>query len=242
MTRSFANIEVKRSVEGSLAEERPISIPHGDDYLTGSVARVPRPDGVVLVANDGGCGRHSPAARRLSAELRRQGFATLLLDLLLPAEAGDPERAAWMKLEVEELARRIASARAWIKGRADLVGLPIALFGQDAGAAPVLLSAGARPTHVAAVVAGGARPDRIGIALESVRAPALLLVDYASGHLEEILRTHARLACRKEIAMMSERATPEARARAAADWIHAQFRRAKGRMERVTEAGVVPAL
>ncbi|HWE25143.1 MAG TPA: hypothetical protein VG496_14485 [Myxococcales bacterium] len=151
MTGVFARNPPEPHVEGTLAEERPIAIPHGDTNLTGSVATVPGSVAVVLIAHDGGCGRHSPEMRRHAAELRRQRFATVMVDLLLPVEVGDPERAAWMKLQVQELARRIGSARTWIAGRRDLAGLPFVLFGEGAAIAPVLLSAHARPSGVAAV-------------------------------------------------------------------------------------------
>ncbi len=112
-----ANIESNHAVEDTLAEERPIAIPHCDGHLTGSLALVPHPDALVLVANDRGCNRRSPAVRALTAALRRDGLATALVDLLLPEEAGSPETAAWMRLQVQELARRISSARAWVARR-----------------------------------------------------------------------------------------------------------------------------
>lgn len=153
MTPSFVAIELPRVPEGTLAEERPIALPHGAENLTGSMATVPRADGVVLIANDSGCGRQSAALRRLAAAVRRQGFTTVLVDLLLPAEVGIPEHAAGVKLQVEELARRIGSARQWIAARPELAGLPVMLLGHGAGASAVALSARARPLDLAAVLA-----------------------------------------------------------------------------------------
>jgi len=154
-------IHPHRAVEGTLAEERPIAIPYGDEYLTGSLARVPEPHGLVLVANDRGCGRHSSAERALTAALRRGGFATAIVDLLLPEEAGSPERAASRRSQAPELARRIAAGRAWVARQPDLARLPIVLLGHGAGAEAALLSAEARPAGLAAVVVWPGAPDQM---------------------------------------------------------------------------------
>jgi putative phosphoribosyl transferase len=175
-------------------DERAICIPNGEDDLTGSLSLVERPAAVILVANDRGCSRHDPAQHALLAGLRRSGFATVLVDLLLPAEAASPELAAWARLQTVELARRIASARAFIEQRRELSRLPLVLFGQGAGAGAALLSAGARPRGVAAVIAQGLL-ERSKMALEAVRAPVFL----------------------------SSEASPEACARAASSWIRSRI-------------------
>jgi alpha-beta hydrolase superfamily lysophospholipase len=176
-------------------EERPIAIPHFGNTLTGSVGLVGSPAGVVLVANDRGCSRHDPAERALLAGLRRRGFATVLVDLLLPAEAGSPERAAWTNLQTMELARRIASARAFVAHRPELSKLPLVLLGQGAGAAAVVLSAGARPAGIAAVIARGPLPTGPKHAFDSLRAPRFL----------------------------SSESDPGAGARAASAWLHSRI-------------------
>jgi alpha-beta hydrolase superfamily lysophospholipase len=159
-----------------MTPERPISIPYLDGNLTGSVALVPRPDALVLIANDHGSSRHDPAQRVLLDGLRRGGFATLLVDLILPAEAGAPEQAAFVRTETAELARRIRAARAFVEATLQLSMLPLVLFGEGAGADAVLLSASARPAGVAAVVARGSRNgSKPGVA--SLRVPLLVCAE-----------------------------------------------------------------
>jgi putative phosphoribosyl transferase len=225
MTRlpSSTRIEPRGGVKGTLAEENPIAIRHGSEHLTGSVSTVPHPDAVVLIANDRGCSRHSPAARELSATLRREGFATVLVDLLLPPEAGARECAAWTELAIDELARRVFSARSWIASQPELQGLPIVLFGQGAGAAAALVSAGAQPCGVSAVIARDGSPDTVGLALESIRAPALLMVETASGRVAQCLRAHARLTCEKAITLLPARVSPESCVRIAVSWIRSRL-------------------
>jgi len=146
---ALAKIQPKPAVEGTLREERPIAIPHGGEHLTGSLALVPEPEALVLVANDRGCGRHSAAERELTAALRREGFATVIVDLLLPDEAAKPARAAWTRLQMQELARRIGSARDWLSRRSEIGRLPLLLLGHGAGAGAAFLSAEARPAGLA---------------------------------------------------------------------------------------------
>ena len=45
--------------------------------------------GIVLFAHGSGSGRHSPRSHYVAEKLRDAGIATLLLDLLTPAEEGD---------------------------------------------------------------------------------------------------------------------------------------------------------
>lgn len=159
-----------------MTNERPISIPYLDGNLTGSVALVPHPAAVVLIANDHGCSRHDPAERVLLDGLCRRGFATVLVDLIMPAEAGAPEQAAFVRTDTAELARRIRAARSFVEAIPGLSTLPLVLFGQGAGADAALLSATARPAGIASVIVRGAR-DGSKLRLASVRAPLLVCAE-----------------------------------------------------------------
>ena len=177
-------------MDTELAEERPVAIPHGDEFLTGSFATPRDPRGVVVVANDAGCARHIPALRALTAELRREGFATLM------ADAADAE--------IDAVATRIDSARRWLAyGR--LAKLPQIVVGLGEAAPAALLSAAARPTQLLAVVACGPHPDVAGIALEMVEAPALLIAQ--SGQLHDIgphVRALGRLRGERDMAVLND--------------------------------------
>ena len=160
-------------------EEWPIAIPHFGENLTGSLGLAGSPVGVVLVASDRGCSRHDPAERALLAGFRRNGFVTVLVDLLLPAEAGDPDQAAWLRLQTAELARRLASGRAFVAQRPGLSRLPLVLFGHGAGAAAAVLSARARPAGIAVVIVGGPLPRGTKQTLDSLRAPLFVVSEMA---------------------------------------------------------------
>ena len=163
-------------VPEGLAEERPIGIPSGGDYLTGSVSIPPHPVAVVLVLNDAGSSRQRAGERELARALRRAGFATVLADVLTPPEQAWPDLAAGLRQDVELLAKRIESARDWIRGQVQLAGLPVALVGAGGAGPACLVAAAARPEELAAVVVRSPRPDLAGMALGRIKTPVMLCI------------------------------------------------------------------
>lgn len=140
--------------------------------LVGDLVVPPRPVGVVAFAHGGGGGRASPRDRRVAAELRDAGIATLLM-------APRDHEEEWVGAgggDVALLARRLADAIDWLRDAPVVGGLPIGLHGAGIAAAAALLAAAESPQLVAAVVSRGGRPDLAGEALDRVRAPTLLIV------------------------------------------------------------------
>ena len=166
---------VSRPFDG-LAVERPLGIPVGGDYLTGSVAIPPHPAAVVLVANDAGCSRHRAGERELARALRHAGFATVLADVLTPLEQAWPDAAAALRQDVELLARRIRSALEWIRGQMPLAGLPVVLLGSGGAGPACLVAAAAQPEELAAVVVRSARPDLARMSLGRIKTPVMLCI------------------------------------------------------------------
>ena len=126
---------------------------------------------VVVFAHGSGSSRRSPRNVRVAHRLHREGLGTLLFDLLTDAEAEDRQKV----FDVDLLARRLGAAVGWVRGRSELDGLPVGLFGASTGAAAALVVA-ARTPDVTAIVSRGGRPDLAGEALERVAAPTLLVV------------------------------------------------------------------
>ena len=133
---------------------------------------------VVVFAHGSGSGRRSPRNVRVADRLHREGLGTLLFDLLTDAEAEDRRKV----FDIELLARRLGAAVAWVRGRSELDGVPVGLFGASTGAAAALVVAAGTP-NVAAIVSRGGRPDLAGAALERVTAPTLLIVGGRDGQV-----------------------------------------------------------
>ncbi len=150
-----------------------ISIPTSDGVALGGALRVP-PDatGLVVFVHGSGSSRHSPRNNSVARYLEGRGFATLLFDLLTPAEAADRRNV----FDIELLTGRLLDAAGWARRRPELGRLPLALFGASTGAAAALMAAAEPSAGVGAVVSRGGRPDLAGAALARVTVPTLLIV------------------------------------------------------------------
>jgi len=160
------------AVVGPAAAPFSIQVPAGALSLQGDLALPGAPLGVVLFAHGSGSGRLSPRNRYVAERLNRAGLATLLLDLLTPAEESDRANV----FDVPLLANRLAYATRWIRGRPETASLALGTFGASTGAAAALWAAAEPGATVAAVVSRGGRPDLAAGRLRAVSAPTLLIV------------------------------------------------------------------
>ena len=128
--------------------------------------------GLVLFAHGSGSSRHSPRNQHVAAVLQQAGLATVLVDLLTPAEAQSRENV----FDVGLLARRLVALTRSLEHDPRTAGLPIGYFGASTGAAAALVAAAAPDSPVRAIVSRGGRPDLAGDALPRVAAPTLLVV------------------------------------------------------------------
>jgi putative phosphoribosyl transferase len=164
--------------------------------LGGTLNLPDRGEVLVVFAHGSGSSRFSPRNRAVAGALNRRGIATLLFDLLTPAEEGDRRNV----FDIPLLADRLALAVGWVGGEDALAGLPLGLFGASTGAAAALVAAARLGDRIGAVVSRGGRPDLAGDALDEVTVPTLLIVggaDYGVIELNE--DAFARLAGPKEL-------------------------------------------
>jgi putative phosphoribosyl transferase len=153
-----------------------VRVAAGAAALDGDLVVPDDPRGVVVFAHGSGSSRHSPRNRYVAGALHEAGLATLLLDLLTPAEEREDLRTRRLRFDVALLGERVVAAVDWVAGREPLAALPVGLFGASTGAAAALIAAAARPERIGAVVSRGGRPDLAGDALQEVQAPTLLIV------------------------------------------------------------------
>lgn len=175
----------------------------GTGQIEGDLRLPPSSMGLVVFAHGSGSSRHSPRNRAVARSLERAGFATLLFDLLTPAEEEVDLRTRHLRFDIGLLAERVLAAGDDLAGRPETRELPVGLFGASTGAAAALVAEAERPGLAAAIVSRGGRPDLAGAALSSVRAPTLLIV---GGHDEVVLGMNreaaARMTCVHEIAIV----------------------------------------
>jgi putative phosphoribosyl transferase len=137
---------------------------------------------LVVFAHGSGSSHRSPRNTAVASALNERGFATLLFDLLTPAEEGDRANV----FDIPLLADRLIDAVHWLARQPAVADLPLGLFGASTGAAAALAAAAKLPQRVRAVVSRGGRPDLAGDALEAVRTPTLLIVGGADRQVIEL--------------------------------------------------------
>lgn len=176
--------EAARTIPSKPKALRPSAIPNPPErdeeieVMAGSVLlaghlNVPRAAaGAVIFAHGSGSSRQSPRNRAVADALNRAGLATLLFDLLTPAEEVDRSNV----FDIELLAGRLLDATRWLHGQTGLINLPIGYFGASTGAAAALWAAADPAAEITAVVSRGGRVDLTGSRLPQVRAATLLIV------------------------------------------------------------------
>jgi len=206
--------EVQRLLERSRVEQGPppgdvqghevtLRIPAGDVTLEGDLAVPTAARGLVVFAHGSGSSRKSPRNRFVAEALRERGLATLLFDLLTPAEERRDAVDAHLRFDIPLLAERLVQVTDWLQAWGGPGALPLGLFGASTGAAAALIAAAQRPDAVKAVVSRGGRPDLAGEAQFEVRAPTLLIVGGDDAQVLELNReSYARLGGPKELAVV----------------------------------------
>lgn len=155
--------------------------------------------GIVIFAHGSGSGRLSPRNNYVAAQLRRGGFATLLLDLLSPAEEQDRRNV----FDIALLASRLRLAVDWCASEPATARLRLAYFGASTGGGAAIRAAAGDP-RIAAIVSRGGRPDLAGErALASLTAPTLLIVGSLDGIVIDLNQAaHDAMHCERQLVLV----------------------------------------
>jgi putative phosphoribosyl transferase len=156
--------------------EHPINIPCGDLCLPG-LLHVPKDaKGVVIFAHGSGSSRLSKRNQFVATILNQAKLATVLFDLLTPAEEEIDDRTREFRFDITLLANRLMMVSEWVHELPITHGLNMGLFGASTGGGAALVAAALQPEKIKAVVSRGGRPDLADEALPRVKAPVLLIV------------------------------------------------------------------
>lgn len=175
-------------------------IPAGRVTLHGHLQVPPQAHGLVLFAHGSGSSRHSPRNLRVADFLHQVGLATLLFDLLAPAEEPEGAFNAGLRSDISLLAQRLRTATLWARQQAELGELPVGYFGAGTGAAAALTAAAAPAAGVSAIVTRGGRTDLAADHLARIQSPTMLIVGSNDASVAALnLEAWARLRCEKAI-------------------------------------------
>jgi pimeloyl-ACP methyl ester carboxylesterase len=155
---------------GPIDEE--VTVVAGNVRLGGQLTIPEGSMGTVVFAHGSGSSRLSPRNRYVAETLNRAGLATLLFDLLTPAEESDRGNV----FEIGLLSGRLVDGTAWLTGLEEWSRQPIGYFGASTGAAAALTAASELGDEISAVVSRGGRPDLAMSHLAKVKSPTLLIV------------------------------------------------------------------
>jgi putative phosphoribosyl transferase len=146
-----------------------LSIPVEDASLTGDLNVPEGSSSLVIFSHGSGSSRLSSRNRYVAERLNRQGFATLLFDLLTPAEDLEYQN----RFEIGLLTARLVEVTKQVLTRSELHSFDVSYFGASTGAASALGAAAELGNRIKAVVS---RPDLAMPVLHKVRAATMLIV------------------------------------------------------------------
>lgn len=186
------------------AFEDTVGIETGSNCIYGTLAIPEETWGAVIFAHGSGSSRHSPRNVLVAKSLHHVGLATLLVDLLTPAEERVDQFTAQHRFDIGLLTERLMAATTWVQGNCSQYGFQLGYFGASTGAAAALKAA-ARCEDIAAVVSRGGRPDLGGADLAKVKAATLLIVgglDHPVIELNRAALSQLQCAARKELTIV----------------------------------------
>lgn len=154
--------------------------------LKGDLTTLHEMKALIVFAHGSGSSRKSSRNQQVAHYLNRQGFGTLLFDLLTEEEAEDRQNV----FDIKFLSHRLKLVTRWLQKQKELSNIPVGYFGASTGAAAAIQAASkfTGKNTIYAIVSRGGRPDLAGPSLRQVKAPTLLIVgslDYGVVELNE---------------------------------------------------------
>ncbi|QRN03582.1 alpha/beta hydrolase [Legionella sp. MW5194] len=154
--------------------EHPVTIPSGHADLAGLLYLPKNTTGIILFVHGSGSSRYSIRNQYVAHVLNKENLATLLFDLLTPAEDNIDSSTEEFRFNLPFLATRLLKVTNWIKD--EFPHFPIGYFGASTGGGAALIAAAKERNAISAVVSRGGRPDLAKESLPFVSCPTLFIV------------------------------------------------------------------
>jgi putative phosphoribosyl transferase len=153
-----------------------VRIPINSIVLEGNLIIPEGAHGIVAFAHGSGSSRHSSRNKYVAWKLQKEGFGTLLFDLLTAEEERIDMVTAHLRFDIDLLANRLVDVTNWLLKNPVTKDFNIGYFGASTGAAAALIAATENSNVIKAIVSRGGRPDLAKKALPDVKAPTLFIV------------------------------------------------------------------
>jgi putative phosphoribosyl transferase len=153
-----------------------VRIPINSIVLEGNLIIPEGAHRIVVFAHGSGSSRHSSRNKYVAWKLQKEGFGTLLFDLLTAEEERIDMVTAHLRFDIDLLANRLVDVTNWLLKNPVTENFNIGYFGASTGAAAALIAATENSNFIKAIVSRGGRPDLAEKALPDVKAPTLFIV------------------------------------------------------------------
>ena len=163
---------------------KDVNIPIKNTALKGRLRLAENQKGLVIFSHGSGSSRMSSRNNYVADLLLKEGFSSLLFDLLTEAE----DRIYENRFNIDLLAERLVAATQWISKQKDMQNVPIGFFGASTGAASALMATPFLETSIKAIVSRGGRPDLAAPILDKIKSPTLLIVGGNDGVVIDLNR------------------------------------------------------
>jgi putative phosphoribosyl transferase len=179
---------VMTKISNVYKDEYTVRLPLGRPVLDGSLGIPRAARGVVVFPCVGGNLRRNGYIHFLAAELRKQGLATLLVNLLSMEEDVIDMSANRLRFNIRFLASRLIRVSRWLEENALAEKRNVCYFAFNTATAAALVAASRRPGLINSLVLSSARADLASDVLSAVSAPVLFLVGEKDYSLIDINR------------------------------------------------------
>ena len=175
---------------------KDLNIPIKNTTLKGRLRIAKNQKGLVIFSHGSGSSRMSSRNNYVADLLLKEGFSSLLFDLLSEAEDTIYEN----RFNIDLLAERLVATTQWISKQKGMQDVPIGFFGASTGAASALKATPFLGTSIKAIVSRGGRPDLAAPILDKIKSPTLLIVGGNDGVVIDLNKNaYAKLSGIKEM-------------------------------------------
>lgn len=161
-------------MEKEIAFDDTINITSDHTILGGNLVIPEDSHALIIFVDDHGRGQRDDRNLHIASVLQKEGFATLLVDLLTSDEVANQPHS----LDINHLADRIMDIRKWADQNPQTEHLNVGIFGFNTGASAAIIAASRFDSKMNAIVSLGGRPDLALEALKKIDIPILLIATH----------------------------------------------------------------
>jgi putative phosphoribosyl transferase len=152
-----------------------VQVPAGTSILDAELQLPSGANGLIVLAHAGGGRRSRMRLQGATEAFSRDGFATLVMDLLTEEESEIDHHSDGSHFDSDMLCERLEQSVEWLLDLPETAHLRLGIYGFGSGGAAALAVGAGRPKDIAALVVAGLSGEETLHSLSDVMAPALFI-------------------------------------------------------------------